>query len=134
MAAPHPLTRRARAALRGWLPTLPRATRATLRPTTWPDPPIALLGVASDPELAHEEAQWTRQLGEYINGHEEIGFFLQERRFHICRAHAAARRVIATGVIPAGFVCPRAAAGCPFAGAAALVPARAIRLLPVVAA
>jgi len=130
MAGPRPLTRRARAAMRRWLPTLPFAARRALRRTVWRDPPIELVGIPVDPESARENAAWCRQMIEYINGHEEIGFYLQERRFHICRSHAAARRVIERGVIDAGFVCPRGEAACPFAGAAAIVPGRAVMLVP----
>src|SRR5689334_2088712 len=109
------LDRLARIALRGWIRTLPRATRTDLRLTSWRDQPLELVAMPVDAEAATEHEAWTDQLREYIDGHEEIGFFLQERRFHICRAHPAARRVIATGTIPAGFTCPRAHAACPFA-------------------
>ena len=86
------------------------------------------------PSFEREHAAWTHQLVEYINSHEEVEFHLKERTFHICRAHAEARRVIATGRIAADFACPVGAAACPFAAAAALVPGQAIRLKPGTAA
>lgn len=128
MSARHRLTRRARAALRAWRATLPTEARAGLRLPSWRDQPLELIGAPVDAELAHDTALWTAQLVEYINSHEEVGFYLQERRFHICRAHAVARRVVRTGVIPADFACPRRATDCPFAAAAACFPGRVVKL------
>lgn len=128
MSDRHRLGRRARAALRRWRATLPAAARVGLALRSWRDQPLTLIGAPVDAELAHDAARWTTDLIEYINGHEEVGFYLQERRFHICRAHAAARRVVRAGVIPGGFTCPRRAADCPFATAAACVPGQAVRL------
>lgn len=128
MSGGRRLARRARAVLRQWRATLPTEARAGLALPSWRDQPLALIGAPVDAELAHDDALWTAQLVEYINGHEEVGFYLQERRFHICRAHAAARRVVGTGVIPAGFACPRRAADCPLAAAAACVLGQAVRL------
>jgi hypothetical protein len=124
----HRLGRRARAALRQWRASLPATARVGLALRSWRDQPLTLIGEPVDAELAHDTALWTTSLIEYVNSHEEVGFYLQERRFHICRAHAAARRVVCTGVIPAGFECPVRAAACPFAAAAVLVPAHAVRL------
>jgi len=75
----------------------------------------ALLGYFIDDEPAVNE-HWTDDLREWISGHEEVVFFLEERTFHICRAHRDARRVIETGIIPAGFTCPLGRADCPFSG------------------
>ena len=128
MSGRRRLARRARAALRQWRATLPADARAGLALPSWRDQPLVLIGAPVDAALAHDAALWTAQLVEYINSHEEVGFYLQERRFHICRAHAAARRVVRAGVIPAGFACPRRAADCPFAAAAACVPGQAVQL------
>lgn len=128
MTPRHRLGRRARDALRKWKATLPASVRADLALPSWRSHPLTLIAVAVDSEQARDAEQWTTELIEYINSHEEVGFNLQERRFHICRAHAAARRVIHTGVIPAAFACPRGEPSCPYAGAAALVPDRALRL------
>jgi hypothetical protein len=68
------------------------------------------------------------ELREFVDSHEEIGFFLGERRFHICRALPAARQVIARGLIPADFFCPGGAIDCPFAAASAHVSGLQIRL------
>jgi hypothetical protein len=130
MAGARILGRRARAELKRWLPTLPAVARAALRRTVWSDPPIALVGMPVDPEAVAEHLAWLRQLREYVNAHEEVEFYLKERTFHICRAHAAARRVVEGGVIPAGFRCPRGAAACPLATAAACVPGQAVLLVP----
>ncbi|MBL8622866.1 MAG: hypothetical protein JNK64_16235 [Myxococcales bacterium] len=128
MSGRRRLARRARAALRQWRATLSTDARAGLALPSWRDQPLTLIGAPVDPELAYDAALWTAQLVEYINSHEEVGFYLQERRFHICRVHAAARRVVRAGVIPAGFTCPRRAADCPFAAAAACVPGQAVQL------
>jgi hypothetical protein len=71
---------------------------------------------------------WRQDLIEYLNAHPEIDFFLGERRFHICRAHAEARRVLATGGIPHDFACPLQRRACPFARALSGQPGRAIVL------
>lgn len=85
----------------------------------WHELSIELRGRFVDPEDAREDETWCDDLVEYINAHPEVGFHLEERRFHICRAHRAAREVIAAGRVPAGFVCPVASDGCPFQGASA---------------
>lgn len=128
MTSRHRLGRRARAALRSWRATLPAPARVGLALRSWRDQPLTLIGAPVDAEVAHDDALARTSLLEYINSHEEVGFYLQERYFHICRAHAAARRVVRAGVIPAGFVCPRRASSCPFAAAAAMVPGQAVRL------
>jgi hypothetical protein len=127
MAARRPLTVRAQAEFKRWQRTLPPAKRADLR--RWREPPFVLVATPVDAELARENEQWTAELREYVNSHEEIDFFLREYRGHICRAHADARRVIDTGVIPPGFRCPRDAASCPFASASALAAGQALHLV-----
>ncbi|GAB5549606.1 MAG: hypothetical protein RLO52_20355 [Sandaracinaceae bacterium] len=76
--------------------------------------PIEVVGRFVDPEDARDDALARQQLLEYVNAHPELEFFLRERRFHICRAHAAARSVLRSGVIPAGFECPLRERSCPF--------------------
>jgi hypothetical protein len=88
--------------------------------------PIDLIGRPQDD--LDDGLDATHDLTEYINAHEEVGFHLQERRFHICRAHILARRVIATGSIPANFICSRAVTTCPFMAASASVGGRRIIL------
>ena len=88
------------------------------------------MGQQIDAETERENRLWTQQLAEYVNAHEEVGFFLQERHFHICRAHAAARAVIERGTIPAGFSCPRTAADCPLASAGTLAGGARIDVIP----
>lgn len=83
----------------------------------WRELPIEIRGRFVDPEDAVDASRWRREFIEYINAHPEKGFFLRERTFHICSAHADARRVLADGVIPADFVCPRRDAACPFESA-----------------
>ena len=100
--------------------------------TEWHELPIELRGYFVDPETHRENKMWKQQLCEYVNGH-EVRFFLSGRTFHVCRAHAVAREVGRTGVIPRDFECPFRSAECPFASALAQGDGRsAIWLLPVV--
>lgn len=80
----------------------------------WHELSIELRGRFVDPMDAREDDTWCDDLIEYINAHPEVGFHLEERRFHICRAHRAARDVIAAGRVPAEFECPVADDRCPF--------------------
>ncbi len=106
MSGRRRLARRARAALRQWRATLPTDARVGLALPSWRDQPLVLIGAPVDAALADDAALWTAQLVEYINSHEEVGFYLQERRFHICRAHAAARRGRARRRHPGGLRVP----------------------------
>ena len=58
----------------------------------------------------------------------ELDFSVGPRRFHICRAHADARRVLETGRIPHDFVCPLGRSSCPFGRALEQQPGQAIVL------
>jgi hypothetical protein len=112
------IDQRAREALATWQRQLTPAVRAELRHLGPRSPSeVTLVAHPVDGELEREHRMWTRDLRDYVNSHEEVGFFLQERRYHICRAHAAARTVIATGTISAAFQCPLRDRACPFAGA-----------------
>lgn len=80
--------------------------------------PVRLLGevVGSDTEAAAdaEDAEYiSTQLLEFILGHEDIVFFLEERTFHICRRHPLARSTLRRGSIPEDFRCAQAGEGCP---------------------
>jgi len=79
----------------------------------WQELPIELVGELVDDGAEFEHEQLKQELLEYINNHEEVQFFLLDRSFHICRAHAMAREVIEEGVLPADFVCPLGNAACP---------------------
>jgi hypothetical protein len=98
--------------------------------TEWHELPIKLRGFFVDHETHRENAMWKQQLCEYVNGH-EVRFFIAEKSFHVCRAHAVAREVIATGTIPHDFACPFASEQCPFAAALAASDGRSVWLLPV---
>jgi hypothetical protein len=102
--------------------------------TEWHELPIELRAFPAGTHSEKENAMWKRQLGEYVNGH-EVHFYLAEKTFHVCRAHACAREVGRTGVVPATFSCPFADAACPFERAldAARGPAgrRALWLVPM---
>ena len=102
--------------------------------TVWHELPIQLRAYPAGTNSEKENGLWKRQLGEYVNGH-EVAFFLHESVFHVCRAHACAREVGRTGVIPAGFSCPDRSATCPFESALELAAVagqrRALVLVPV---
>jgi hypothetical protein len=78
-----------------------------------------------------EDDTWCDDLIEYINGHPEVALHLEERRFHICHAHRAAREVIATGRVPATFTCPVANDRCPFKEASSLASGRPLVLTAI---
>lgn len=103
-------------------------TKTAAGPGRWAALPLALCGHFVDPEDARDDAMWRQDLIEYLNAHPEIGFSVEHRRFHICRAHAHARRVLETGRIPHDFACPLARSSCPFARALAHQPGRTIVL------
>ena len=79
----------------------------------WQELPIELVGELTDDDANFEHEELKQSLLEYINNHEEVQFFLVERSFHICRAHAAARKVLRQGYLPAGFTCPLGDSDCP---------------------
>lgn len=74
--------------------------------TQWHELPIQLKGRLVDEETRGEDRMLKQQLFDYIVNHEEVTFFLEERTYHICRAHPAARTVIKNGLLPASFQCP----------------------------
>jgi hypothetical protein len=98
----------------------------------WHELPIELRGALSDDENDVEHRQFKQQLLEYISKHEDVQFFLVDRKLHICRAHPAARAAIQSGVIPAAFVCPLADADCPMRHIIDHCGGRSVRLSPVV--
>jgi hypothetical protein len=100
----------------------------------WHELPIELRGTIVDVDDDDDHQAQKQQLLEYIGNHEDVQFFLVERRLHICRAHAAARAVISTGMLPADFVCPAAAGACPMASILAASGGRAVRLTPALRA
>jgi len=118
------LARRARAELARWRRRLPARVRADL--VEWREEPFVLVGVPVDPEELNDAAMWTESLREYVQTREDLVFHLEERTFHICRAHPRARTVIETGVIAADFTCPRGQ--CPFAAASRCAGGRAVQL------
>ena len=80
---------------------------------SWRELPIELHGRLADPADAADAELAVRELTEYIQADPNIVFHLEEREFHICRAHARARRVIREGRIAAGFTCPGGNTDCP---------------------
>ncbi|MEM7607440.1 MAG: hypothetical protein AAF411_18970 [Myxococcota bacterium] len=80
----------------------------------WQSLPIRLQGrTVEDRELGAEGRQMKRDLLEFILNREEIVFFLEERRFHICRHHSQARAALERGAIPADFRCSLRGEACP---------------------
>lgn len=65
-----------------------------------------------DVDGPQDRGGWNRDLYEFAVAHDVV-FHLNQRVFHICRAHDAARRVAREGRILAGFRCPFARSGCP---------------------
>lgn len=143
MTMPEELTRDVPAAVRpaveAWWRSLDALARDAVVSEARPDdtawltddeghPVVELRGRFVDPEDAIDDALWRQELIEYIDAHPEIVFFLEERRFHICRAHAVGRRVAKTGVVPRDFVCPLADRACPLQRASELGVGRAIAL------
>jgi len=103
-------------------------TRAAAEPARWAALPLELRGRFVDPEDARDDAMWRQDFIEYLNAHPEIDLAVGARRFHICRAHADARRVLETGRIPHDFGCPLGRPSCPFARALAQQPGHGIAL------
>lgn len=95
---------------------------------TWHELPIELRGALIDEENDREHKELKSQLREYISNHEDIQFFLVDKRFHICSAHAAARAVIRDGVLPRSFVCPVNPATCPMHNILQACPGRSVAL------
>ena len=96
----------------------------------WRELPLELVGEFIEPDSApfsHDELQ--QQLLEFVNNHEEIEFFIVERKFHICRAHAAARQIVADGILPADFSCPLSSDDCPMRRLLALEPGKSLRFV-----
>lgn len=95
----------------------------------WHELPIELRGEFVDPQDLVDEHEAYQSLLEYHCGnHGDARVFLTERVFHLCRAHAAARAVIAAGRLPHDFVCPLADAGCPMRAVLAEAPGKSLRL------
>lgn len=83
---------------------------------TFEQVPVRLVGKAMGAQDAAdaEDAEYiSTQLLEFILGHEDIVFFLEERTFHICRRHPLAHSTLRQGFIPKGFQCVQAGARCP---------------------
>ncbi len=146
LALTESLPGRDRAQLRRWWATRSRAQQAELHrlwdprreDIAWTEPaddagwealPIRLQGrTVEDPELGPEGREMKRELLEFILGHEEIGFFLEERHFHICRRHAQARAALASGLLPAGFRCTLRGEDCPMRVISKAAGERAVRI------
>lgn len=96
---------------------------------SWEPLPIHLEGrTAEDTELGPDTRLAKQQMLEFILGHEEIGFFLQERRFHICRRHTQAHEILSRGLLPADFRCTLRAERCPMRAIAKAAGERPVRI------
>lgn len=96
----------------------------------WHPLPIELHGRIVDDDHRIDDGLARRQLLEYINGHEEIQFFLTARSFHICRAHPGARVCLRSGVIPKDFHCEQHHPDCPMRAILAHAGGRSVELVP----
>lgn len=100
----------------------------------WHELPIELRGTIVDTDDDDDHQAQKQQLLEYIANHEDVQFFLVERRLHICRAHAGARAVITAGLLRSDFVCPAKDVACPMATILGASGGGAVRLAPALAA
>lgn len=96
----------------------------------WHPLPIELHGRIVDDDHRIDDGLARRQLLEYINGHEEIQFFLTMRTFHICRSHPGARACLRSGVIPKDFHCEQHHPDCPMRAVLAHANGRSVELVP----
>lgn len=94
-------------------------------------PVLVQLEVVEADDETEQHDDWRNHF-EYFLEHDGVGFFAEEPRvFHICRRHAAARAVVRTGILPAGFSCPlRRAGACPLRQIGATA-GRAVRFTPI---
>ncbi|MEM9069805.1 MAG: hypothetical protein AAGE52_14930 [Myxococcota bacterium] len=77
--------------------------------------PIRLQGrPVVDRQLGPDSRIMRGQLLDFVLNHEEIGFFLEKRRFHICRLHTQARQILEDGTIPDTFRCTLRGHACAF--------------------
>ncbi|MDX2088361.1 MAG: hypothetical protein SFX73_10950 [Kofleriaceae bacterium] len=110
--SPVTLKERAQRELVRWRRGLSADERQQLR-TAREEGRLVLVGLLVDD--ACELETWRDELREYVQNHEDLVFHLEERTWHICRAHPVAHAVVATGVVPAGVTCGNRT--CPFASA-----------------
>lgn len=99
----------------------------------WHELPIELKGALIDEENDREHRELKHQLLEYISNHEDVQFFLVDRKFHICRSHEGARSVIRCGELASSFVCPVEASACPMMAILGASGGKAVKLSPAVA-
>ncbi|HEY8505756.1 MAG TPA: hypothetical protein VIL46_14320 [Gemmataceae bacterium] len=104
------------------------------RADDWEQVPAVAGGrfVPHDDSVRMEE--WLEDWQEYVSGHEELVLLPRVvvvfRTFHICRAEPAAREVVASGLLPAGFRCPAAAEDCPMRRVQRVAPNQGLHLAP----
>lgn len=77
-----------------------------------------------------EEDAFPVDLYEYLVNHEI--FLAEERHYHVCTAHEAARAAVRAGVVPATFSCPLERPECPMRRVLDTSPGRALHLDVVV--
>jgi hypothetical protein len=100
----------------------------------WRQLPIVEGGrfVPHDDSVRLEE--WLDDWIEYLAGHEEVILLPRVvvvlRTFHICESVPAARAVVVSGLLPAGFACPLQSVGCPMRRVQLLAPQQALHLTP----
>ncbi len=111
----HQLRRRARRAYAQWSTTLSPRERQQLANVQRIE--LAIVAVAVDAHNRVECRDAKSDLAEYLVNHEL--FAVEDRVYHICRRHPAAREVLRRGEIGASFACPAQSPRCPFAAASA---------------
>jgi hypothetical protein len=96
----------------------------------WHELPIQLKGRLVDEETRRETRMYKQELFDYIVNHEEVQFFLEERKFHICHNDPVARAILESGFLPASFRCPLERGDCPMRTVLKAARGKSIELTP----
>jgi len=106
-----------------WQSLAPAERRSLRRPRERRSLQVIGRFVESGPAEASDD---TTDFYEYLVNHE---LTLDDgRTFHICSAHPEARAVLASGLVPSTFRCPRGAAACPMQALLSESPSCDVRL------
>lgn len=79
----------------------------------WRSLPIEVRGLIIEGRKDGQPRRWSKSQYEYLLNHPESVVILAGRRFHVCRAHPAAREVLKRGRLEPSFRCPLENERCP---------------------